>query len=400
MSRQTPPGHDDPPRQRAARSLPRPLAPATGWESELEVRAAARRAGVWLGWSSVAAVLIALALGIHAHRRVVVVVLIVGAALLNGSMLVVPHRWWRSRRWSRPLFTVWSGGLLILVALLVLVAGAHADLDLLLFLIVPFLATIHSGSARVAWLAAAIGLLVLLTGASGDFSAGAVALRAVLLLGAAVLAVALADLNRAAAATRIALHDRAELERLLLAEAHHRVKNSLQTVADLLLLSRPAGTGDARAFDETADRIRAIAVVHRLLADRRGADVDAGELLRLITRSVAPDAEVSTVPERLDPDVAQQVGIVANELIANAVEHGLAPIRVALAHGDDPTSLSLTVSDGGDGPNGHAPGLGLALVERITRQGLHGRFRLAHEPDGPTVATVSFAAHLSVAENP
>jgi two-component sensor histidine kinase len=395
MSRQTPPVRDERLGLAPARARPRPLGSEAGSDSEDEVRTAARRAGVWLGWSSVAAVLIALTLGIHAHRRGFIVVLIAGAAILNGSMLIVPRDWWRSRRWSRPLFSVWSGGLLILVGLLELVAGAHADLDLLLFLIVPFLATIHSGPARIAWLATAIALLVLLTAGSGDFSAGAVALRAVLLLGAAALAVALADLSRAAAAARIALHDRAELERLLLAEAHHRVTNSLQTVADLLLLSRPAATGDARAFDETAERIRAIAVVHRLLADRRGADVDAGELLGLITRSVAPGAEVSTVPERLDPDVAQQVGIVANELIANAVEHGRAPIRVALTHGEDPRTLSLSVSDGGGGPNGHAPGLGLALVEQITRQGLRGRFQLSHEADGPTVATISFTADAS-----
>jgi Signal transduction histidine kinase len=51
---------------------------------------------------------------------------------------------------------------------------------------------------------------------------------------------------------------RAELERTRAQEASHRVKNDLQTAADLLLLGRPEGT-DGTAFDQTAARIRSIA---------------------------------------------------------------------------------------------------------------------------------------------
>ena len=357
-------------------------------DSDAGVSLAAARAGIWLGWFSVGAVIIALALGVGARHRVVVLVLIIGAALLDASMLVVPRTWWAIGRFRRVLFPVWSAGLLLLVGALVLVAGTRSDLGLLMFLVVAFLATIHHGRSRLAWLACAIGGLTLLEALAGGLSAGGLLLRAVLLAGAAMLAVSLADLSRAAAAANLASQQRAELERLMLAEAHHRVKNSLQTVADLLLLARPEGA-DGQAFDETADRIAAIAVVHRLLAEARGASVAADELLELIVAGTAPGAEVNAVAVRLDPAVAQHVGIVANELIANAVEHGAAPVRVTL-RGTDDGELELTVTDAGPGPDDHESRLGLALVQRITRQGLGGRFRLSHTAEAGTLAQVIF----------
>src|SRR5207247_1260089 len=86
---------------------------------------------------------------------------------------------------------------------------------------------------------------------------------------------------------------RAELERTLAQEANHRIKNDLQTAADLLLLGRP-DDGDARAFDETAARIRSIATVHRLLTESHDC-VDGAALLRSITASVP-------VPVRVDAE--------------------------------------------------------------------------------------------------
>jgi two-component sensor histidine kinase len=356
-------------------------------ESEREVRTAALTAGVWLGWFSVAAVLLALVLGIPAQHRLLVASLMLVAGVTNGLMRFIPAQWWSTQRRSETLVALWSGGLLALAAAVVLLAGARSDFSLLLFLGVPFLATIHSGRPRIAWLTLAIGGMGTILAASGAYTAGAVVLRAVLLAGAAVLAVWLADLNRRAAAAQAELRERAELERLLLAEAHHRVKNSLQTVADLLLLGRPDGSA-GHAFDETADRIRAIAVVHRLLAQRRGADVSAAELLGLLVEGIAPGASVSAVDVRLDATRAQHVGMVANELIANAAEHGRAPIEVELSSGED---LVLAVRDHGDGFADRPPGLGLTLVERIVGQSLGGTFAVEHTPAGLTEAKITFA---------
>ncbi|MHB8658156.1 MAG: sensor histidine kinase [Solirubrobacteraceae bacterium] len=354
---------------------------------ELEVRPAALRAGVWLGWFSIAAMLAGLALGVPVRHRWLLLTLIASAAVANGLMLAVPGRWWLARRRGESILAIWSAGLLSLTAAVVLLAGARADLDLLLFLIVPFLATVHSGTRRLLWLSVALVMFIGVTAAAPEpLTSGQIALRAVLLAAAALLAVQLADLTRRAATARAELRERAELERLLLAEAHHRVKNSLQTVADLLLLGRPRGVS-GQPFDETADRIRAIALVHRLLADRRGADVSAGALLELVAHGLAPLARVSAVDEPLEATCAQHLGIVANELVANAVRHGRPPIDVELCREN---GLLLSVRDRGDGPNGSAPGLGLQLVQRVVDQGLRGSFVLHHRPQGDTEALVAF----------
>jgi len=285
------------------------------------------------------------------------------------------------------MLAAWSAGLLGLTAVLVLVAGARANLDLLLFLILPFLGTVHAGARRILWLTAALIVFVaVMAAAPQPLPTGQIALRAVLLGAATMLALVLAELTRRATTARAELRDRAKLERGMLAEAHHRVKNSLQTVSDLLLLGRPAGPA-GKPFDETANRIRAIAVVHRLLAENRGAQIEAAALLEIVTRSLAPRARVQAVELRLDATCAQHVGIVANELIANAVEHGRPPIDVELRHDDH---LVLSVRDRGNGVNGAEPNLGLQLVHRVVDQGLHGSFSLHRLPDGATEARVTF----------
>lgn len=372
-----------------ALDMARPFLATQTSSAELDVRLAALRAGVWLGWLSVAAVLSGLLLNLPARHRAVLLVLTVAAAVAHGVVVSVPRRWWIIERRGERMLAVWSVGLLGLTSVLVLLAGAHANLDLLLFLILPFLATVHAGVRRVAWLTGAlIAFVAVMAAAPAPLPAGEVALRAGLLAAATMLALVLADLTRRAATARAELHDRAELERVLLAEAHHRVKNSLQTVADLLLLGRPTGRA-GKAFDETANRIRAIANVHRLLAAKRGGQIEAGALLEIVARGLAPQARIQAVELRLDATCAQHLGIVANELVANAAEHGQPPIEVELRHDDE---FVLSIRDHGRGPNGAQPGLGLQLVQRVVDQGLHGSFALQRRADGSTEALVTFDA--------
>lgn len=362
-------------------------------EAALDVRLAALRAGSWLGWLSVLAVAAGVALGLPARHQPALLLLIGAATLANGIVTVVPRAWWTTSRRGERMLDLWSAGLVALASALVLVGGGRANLDLLLFLIVPFLATVHTGGRRAAWLTVALGsLIAVMLAAPEPLAAGQLALRVCLLAAAMILALVLADLTRREAAARAELSARQELERALLAEAHHRVKNSLQTVSDLLLLGRPAGAR-GRAFDETAARIRAIAIVHRLLAEERGEHVDADELLTLIATSLAPRATVSASRVRLEPTCAQHLGVVANELIANAVQHGRPPISVELRQSPD---FELLVRDGGDDVGTWPRGLGLQLVERVVDQGLHGSFAIKRSA-GATQARVVFAGDGSCA---
>jgi two-component sensor histidine kinase len=340
------------------------------------------RAGFLLGWLSVAAVLIAVVLGLPVRHDAAVVALALSAALGNGVLPLVLKRLPPAR-----VLDLWAFLLLGFVAALMLFAGAASRLDLLLFLILPFIAVTHEGRRLIAWLAAAA---VVFAGAHllapAPLKAAEIALHAVLLSAAVILAVTLARGIRRTAAAAARAAAAAELEQALLAEAHHRIKNSLQTVADLLLLGRPDDGG--AAFDATAERIRSIAAVHDLLAGTRGGTVAADELLETV--AAAEDVSVVSDDVRLHSAQAQQLAMIAGELLTNALRHGGPPVTITLARRDG--EVALTVRDAGrTGPKpASTGGLGLTLVRQIAERGLGGSFVLDTAADGSTTAALRF----------
>lgn len=354
-------------------------------QAEFEFRWTALRAGYWLGWLSLAAVGAGLALDLPTRQREFVIALLPLAAAGNAVAMTVPWRRWLGATRGRLLLDLWSAGLVSFATLVFLLGGGRSDLDLLFFLIFPFLATVHAGTRRTLWLAIATSALAG-ANAIAPLERSAAAMRAALMTASVLLALALARATRQEAAARADAAARAELEHALLAEAHHRVKNSLQTVADLLLLARPRN-GDCRAFDDTATRIRGIASVHELLTEARGGTIDAADILQRIAAGIDSAVAIEAEAVRLEASRAQQLGLVANELIANAVEHGRPPVTVALFLRD---AVLLAVDDGGRGPAEAPDRLGLQLVRQVVERGLEGTFTLAARPGGGTRATVEF----------
>jgi two-component sensor histidine kinase len=347
----------------------------------LGFRFAAVQVGYWLGWASIVAVLTGLALDdATSHRRLLVGATLVAAAG-NAVAMAIPWRAWLTMRRGRLALDLWSGGLIAFVALLVVSAGS--SFALLLFFVVPFIAVVQTGWRRGLWLALSAGACAT-AAALVPLSASATAMRLALVAAAAAVAVLLARTIRREAAAHQQAVERAELERALARESNHRIKNDLQTVADLLLLSRPAGD-EGTPFDETAGRIRSIATVHRLLTETEDC-VDAGALLRSITAGAPVPVTVEAEPMLLDAAAAQKLGIIANELLTNAYRHGAPPITISLGGGEH---ARLNVDDGGAGPES-ATGFGLSLVRRLTEQGLGGRFDLSAQANGGTRAEVTF----------
>ncbi|MDW5597155.1 sensor histidine kinase [Conexibacter stalactiti] len=375
-------------------------------------RREAIRAGLLLGWLSVAAVLVAVALDVGARHPELVVALALAGAVANLGMGVLPWKQLLGPAGDAIRLNLWAGGLLVFVATLIVVGGGEARFDLLLFLVLPFIALTHEGRVLALWLAlAAISFAIAMTLAPDPLSAAEVALDALLLSASVLLALALARATRVNAAAAARAAAAAELEQALLAESHHRIKNSLQTVADLLLLGRPTDAGEsADAFDATAARIRSIAAVHHLLAGERGGTVASDRLLKTVVEALAaPGEEVVVVSDelRLEAARAQQLGVIANELIANALRHGRAPVTVVLAAGGAPDGeVRLEVRDAGRSglganggaasargaapANGASSGLGLTLVRQIAERGLGGDFDLSTQPDGTTSAVLRF----------
>jgi two-component sensor histidine kinase len=339
----------------------------TGADVDMGLRFAAVRAGYRLGWASLAVVLAGVAFDGGGRHRWLLVGAVAGAAVGNAAAMLVPWREWLSAWRGRLLLDIWCGGLIAFVA--VLVTSAGATYALLLFLVVPFIAVVQEGVRRGVWLAVSAGTCIGVA-ALVPLAAGATAIRLMLVAAAVVVALVLARAIRVQTAAHRRAAARARLERTHAKEANHRIKNDLQTVADLLLLARPDGAG-GEAFEETAARIRSIATVHRLLTET-DRHVDGEALLRSIAAAAPATVEVVADAVEFDPSTAQKVGIVVNELVTNACRHGAPPISVTLASGPE---TQLRVEDRGTRrPN--PGGFGLDLVRRMVEQGLDGRFEL------------------------
>lgn len=116
-------------------------------------------------------------------------------------------------------------------------------------------------------------------------------------------------------------------------ETHHRVKNSLQAVAAMMRMqSRRADSPEARrGLSEAMRRLEAVSAVHETLSHTPEGSVDFDEhfsrQIRAIAELAATGQTVRTrVTGRFGRLPGQQVtamALVLNEMLTNAVEHGL-----------------------------------------------------------------------------
>lgn len=184
---------------------------------------------------------------------------------------------------------------------------------------------------------------------------------------------------------------------VLLREVHHRVKNNLQVVSSMLNLQAGALDDEAArvALQASRDRVRTMAVLHeRLQTGGGGGAVDFGDYVKELValhRAAAPPA-VASVPVKLEAeplviplDLATPLGLVLNELLANAYKHGLRPaasggIRVTIA-GVGPELVLAVENDGPPLPEDveRAPTLGLRLVRALVAQ-VDGRVEFERHP--------------------
>ena len=181
-------------------------------------------------------------------------------------------------------------------------------------------------------------------------------------------------------------------------EIHHRVKNNLQTIAMLLRLQLAQNNAltPEDILHETINRILSIAAVHEMLAQEHHARVSIKRLLQQIAANITTgmtmpgQVNVAVVGDDLylPAQLAANLALIANELIQNALEHGLTPqrsgqIRVKLKHRDK--FFGLSVSDNGCGlpPNFELDtmrGLGLELVQTLAEEDLNGVFKITSTP--------------------
>jgi len=169
-------------------------------------------------------------------------------------------------------------------------------------------------------------------------------------------------------------------------ELDHRMANSLQLAADLLLFEqvRVKDPVARQALGDAVARLTAVAQLHRCLcAQDHASGVDLrlflSELCGLIGQSTGLVCTLDADPVVLGPEIAQQLGIAVNELAMNAAKHAYRGKRQGALHVEARqvgNRLRLVVSDhgGGLGANfaiGQAHGLGMDILQAVVRQ-VHG----------------------------
>ena len=175
---------------------------------------------------------------------------------------------------------------------------------------------------------------------------------------------------------------------IMLKEIHHRVKNNLQIISSLLSLQagKSRDTEVLRAFDESQRRVRTMAMVHeQLYRSQNFASIDFGENLKRIAQELVGAygrpgirLELAVEPVTLAIDNAIPCGLIANELLSNALKHAFPDQRTGTVtvglqiHAPD--MAELRVSDDGIGlPEGkrgctNPTTLGMTLVTSLTEQ--------------------------------
>jgi len=180
----------------------------------------------------------------------------------------------------------------------------------------------------------------------------------------------------------------------LLQELQHRIANSLQILASVLIQSaRKTRSEETRShLHQAHGRVMSVAALQRQLAPSGNDRVE----LRAYFFALCQSLEAATIhdPGRLSLEVrsdecvtsaavCMSMGLVVTELVINAVKHGFPGNRrgkIVVEYRSDGTAWILSVSDNGVGkdknPAGVGAGLGTAIVESLARQ-LRARIRIA-----------------------
>ncbi|GLB66905.1 sensor histidine kinase [Arthrobacter mangrovi] len=186
-------------------------------------------------------------------------------------------------------------------------------------------------------------------------------------------------------------------------EIHHRVKNNLQTVAALLRMqSRRMVSEEAKqGLEQAMRRVATIAMVHETLSQGLAQNVDFDELIgRQFRLSAEVASESQTVATQrsgefgeLPSEFATPLALVINELVTNAVEHGLKGRKgnVWLTArrgngGNGREQLRVTVEDDGVGlaDTQGGEGLGLQIVRTLVTSELGGTIEWTSREGGGT----------------
>ena len=200
---------------------------------------------------------------------------------------------------------------------------------------------------------------------------------------------------------------------LLLQEMSHRINNSLQIIASILLLKAHTVQSEEtrRHLQDAHERVMSVAAVQEHLHPTPfGAQINAKSYLTKLCESLAASMIIDDQPVSLRVEAGEgsttseqavSMGLIATELTINALKHafpGEAKGNIVVGFESTASAWRLSVSDDGVGISPRLadapvrPGLGTSIVEALTRQ-LGGRITTSAASPGTSVSvTVPRAA--------
>ncbi|HLZ85175.1 MAG TPA: histidine kinase dimerization/phosphoacceptor domain -containing protein [Caulobacteraceae bacterium] len=197
------------------------------------------------------------------------------------------------------------------------------------------------------------------------------------------------------------LHEKA----MLLQELHHRIANSLQIIAAVLLQSaRRVNSQETRGhlFDAHS-RVMSVAALQQQLAASQVGEIHLRSYLTDLCRSIGasmisdPDQlalKVCTDGSVINADVSVKLGLIVTELVINALKHAFPHHRrgeIVVDYRAAGSNWTLTVTDDGVGMPANLesakPGLGTTIVEALAKQ-LNAQIEITASSPGTSVCVV------------
>ena len=198
------------------------------------------------------------------------------------------------------------------------------------------------------------------------------------------LLMAVSDVTDARLAAKLKddlLHERAVLHQ----ELQHRVANSLQIIASVLMQSARRVPETAKGYLVDAhSRVMSVAALQHQLSQSQAGDVKLRayftDLCDSIGASMIPDRDKLVLRVESDDGVASadlsvSLGLIVTELVINALKHAFPLERsgnIVVGYRSDAPDWTLSVTDDGVGmPKGVVPavgGLGTSIVQALAKQ--------------------------------
>jgi two-component sensor histidine kinase len=192
---------------------------------------------------------------------------------------------------------------------------------------------------------------------------------------------------------------------ILLQEVQHRVANSLQIIASILMQSaRKVQSEETRGhLHDAHSRLMSIAAVQKHLAASRLGEVELRpyfvQLCKSLGASMIHDPKVLSLEVVVDESVTNaeisvSLGLIVTELVINALKHAFPGHRagkIVVKYGSHGPNWILSVSDNGIGmPRdlvSGKPGLGTNIIEALAKR-LDAKVQVASADPGTVVSIV------------